>query len=67
MAEQLRCSGCGMLLRAANHYHPYAACLIYKQCKDRDQVEIYLKEVIEHSRLIERQSWKLREAKRSPA
>lgn len=65
MAEQLRCSGCWMPLRAADHYHPYAACLMFKQCKDRDQVEVYLKEVIDHGRSKERELAKHREAKRT--
>ena len=66
MTEQLRCSGCGMLLRAPNHYHPYAACLMHRQCKDASQVEVYLKEVLEHGRHKEREATKQRAAKRPP-
>ena len=64
MTYQLRCSGCGMGLRAPNHFHPYAACLMYRQCKDASQVEVYLKEAIEHGRDKERETAKQREAKR---
>lgn len=53
-----------MPLKAPNHYHPYAACLMFRQCKDSSQVEAYLKEVMEHGRLKERDATKLREAKR---
>lgn len=66
MTEQLKCSGCGMRLPAPNHYHPYAACLMYRQSKDASQVEVYLKEAIEHGRLKEREIAKQREVKRSP-
>lgn len=64
MTEKLRCSGCGMCLRAPNHYHPYAACLMHRQCKDASQVEVYLKEVLEHGRIEEREVTKQRGAKR---
>lgn len=63
MPEQLRCSSCGMPLRAPNHYHPYAACLMFLQRKDASQVEVYLKEVIEHGRSKEREIAKQRERK----
>ena len=67
MSEQLRCSTCGMPLKAANHYHPYAACMIDMQRKDASQVEFYLKEVIEHGRLKERELVRQREAKTAKA
>lgn len=28
------CSECGMILHSTDEYHPYAACLMFKQCQD---------------------------------
>lgn len=64
MIYQLKCSGCGMLLRTPDHYHPYAGCLMFRQCKDASQVEAYLKEAVEHGRDKEREIAKQRQAKR---
>jgi hypothetical protein len=61
MNARLRCSGCGMPLPAPDHYHPYAACLMHRQCKDAAQVEVYLKEVIAYGRLKEREIARQRE------
>ena len=42
------CAECGMTLAHPNEYHPYAACLMYKSCKDRDTVLDNLQSVIDY-------------------
>ena len=38
MKQQIpACAECGMIVDA-NEYHPYAACLMFKSCKDSDVV-----------------------------
>lgn len=41
------CADCGMVLDSPMEYHPYAACLMYKQSRDRKSVIENLKSVIE--------------------
>jgi transposase-like protein len=46
------CHSCGM--PCGNEYHPYAACLMFKQCRDRKTVEANLAAVVEYGALAER-------------
>lgn len=41
------CAECGMPC-TANEYHPYAACLMFKQCRNSGTVRENLTYVIEH-------------------
>lgn len=41
------CAKCGFVLAHPNEYHPYAACLMYKQCKNEDVVRSNLKAVVD--------------------
>lgn len=40
------CACCGMVLEHPEEYHPFAACLMYKQCKDESTVRANLFAVI---------------------
>ena len=42
------CSGCGMLVEETPNYHPYAACLMFKACRNGNTVEVNLKAVVEY-------------------
>lgn len=41
------CRECGMWLHDDCEYHPYAACLMYRACADRDTVLANLNAVLE--------------------
>ena len=43
------CKECGMALRCGE-YHPYAACLMFKSCGNRDTVRNNLKDVLSHGK-----------------
>lgn len=49
------CAECGMVLDSPDEYHPYAACLMYKQTRDRNVVIENLKKVIEDG--IKHEDW----------
>jgi len=42
MSEQTACGECGMLIEAGE-YHPYIACLAFKQCRDGHMVPVNLR------------------------
>lgn len=42
--ETTSCVECGMPV--SGQYHPYAACLMFKSCKNSETVEINLKAVL---------------------
>jgi len=42
-----RCAECGMRTHDAGEYHPYAACLMFKACGDRETVLANLNAVLE--------------------
>lgn len=42
------CAECGFVLDSPSEYHPYAACLMYKACKDETTVRENLKAVMGH-------------------
>jgi hypothetical protein len=42
------CAECGMVLSSPNEYHPYAACLMYKGCKDENTVRLNLLAVLHY-------------------
>lgn len=44
------CAQCGMLIEDASEYHPYAACLMFLQCRDSEIVRANLQGVVEHGR-----------------
>jgi len=45
MSEEFpACADCGMIVKE-NEYHPYAACLMFKGCKDGKVVRANLKAV----------------------
>ena len=48
------CGQCGMPVEDGPHYHPYAACLMFKQTHSSAQVEANLAAVIEHAAAAER-------------
>ena len=49
MSQQLTtCADCGMPV-AANEYHPYAACLMFKACHNSDTVRENLAAVMERA------------------
>lgn len=41
------CAECGFVLSHPDEYHPYAACLMYKSCKDENTVRENLKAVMD--------------------
>jgi hypothetical protein len=43
------CAECGMPLVSVTDYHPYAACLIFKQCHDSETVTISLDAVMAYA------------------
>lgn len=44
------CAECGMPV-FSGEYHPYAACLMFRTCKDSEVVARNLEAVLEHGRL----------------
>jgi len=46
MEENENCTECGMSCEIGE-YHPYAACLMFKACKNGEQVRTNLNAVIE--------------------
>ena len=44
-----RCTACGMNC-APGEYHPYAACLMYRECHSQDVVRANLQQVVAHGR-----------------
>jgi hypothetical protein len=50
MSEQVpsddRCHECGMTVTPPHAYHPYAACLMFKQCHDSATVQANLDAVV---------------------
>lgn len=44
------CKQCGMLVEPANAYHPYAACLMFKACRDGNVVQANLDAVVTHAK-----------------
>lgn len=46
--EKLECSECGMSL-AIREYHPYAACLMFKACRNETKVRENLDAVTENA------------------
>lgn len=44
------CAECGMPV-FPGEYHPYAACLMFRACKDSEIVASNLEAVLEHGRL----------------
>lgn len=46
------CAKCGMVLIDPQEYHPFAACLMYKQCKDELTVRDNLAAVVDHGHKI---------------
>jgi hypothetical protein len=48
MTNDVTCKECGMRVHDECEYHPYAACLMYKACGDRDTVLANLNAVLEH-------------------
>lgn len=52
MSAESYCHACGM--PCGNEYHPYAACLMFKQCGSRDEVEANLAAVAEYGAASER-------------
>ncbi len=49
------CAECGMPIESATEYHPYAACLMFKECYNSEIVRSNLNAVIEHAALAERE------------
>lgn len=47
---QHKCNECGMALSRANEYHPFSACLMYKQVRDAEVVRVNLRAVVEYGR-----------------
>ena len=46
-----RCPGCGMPLGLPNEvaqYHPYAACLMFKDCRNAATVRANLESILRH-------------------
>lgn len=43
------CGDCGMVC-GRNEYHPFAACLMFKACRNGEQVRANLEAVIDHGR-----------------
>lgn len=48
-----RCGECGMQVGPLE-YHPFAACLMYKQCANSTTVRRNLDAVVEHGRMLAR-------------
>jgi hypothetical protein len=48
-----RCHCCGMYCKPTE-YHPYAACMMFKLCKDSDEVRANLQAVIDHGAALSR-------------
>ena len=44
------CAQCGMLIEDSKEYHPYAACLMFMQCRDSETVRANLQAVVEYGR-----------------
>jgi hypothetical protein len=59
ISDENRCHDCGMYVQPGD-YHPYAACVMYRQCRQGEKVESWLAQIIQHGRDLER-------ADRSPA
>lgn len=48
------CAQCGMRTDGPAVYHPYAACLMFKACKNGDTVQANLDAVVKYGRDMER-------------
>jgi len=44
-----RCAECGMIVDV-NEYHPYPACVMFRQVADGDKVRAYLDQIIEYGK-----------------
>lgn len=41
------CQECGMVVKTANEYHPYAACLLFRACGNGDEVRAHLAAILQ--------------------
>lgn len=48
------CRQCGMTLNDSAEYHPYPACLMYRQVPRANSVRLHLSQVLEWGRELER-------------
>lgn len=48
--DATHCAQCGMAMLHQAEYHPFAACLIFKACRDGQKVRENLGAVIDHVR-----------------
>lgn len=46
--ECSKCHGCGMVTMGVRDYHPYAACVMFRQLGQGDKVEANLRAVVEY-------------------
>lgn len=51
MTNNTKCKECGMTIQ--DEYHPFAACLMYRQTRDADVVRVNLASVIDHVQGLE--------------
>jgi hypothetical protein len=43
-----KCAACGMLTYSARDFHPYAACVMFRQTSSSEKVEANLRHVVEY-------------------
>lgn len=58
----MTCTNCGMDNCEAPKYHPYLACLAFRECKDGNKVEANLRAVVEYGMKAERAGISLKTA-----
>lgn len=56
------CSLCGMHVEENAGYHPYAACLMFQQCRNGNTVDSNLKAVVEYGMKAQEKGLSLDEA-----
>jgi len=51
--DEPTCRACGMMVGLTD-FHPYPACVMFRQVRDGDKVEGYLRQIIGWGRKLER-------------
>lgn len=65
MSDEFKhCAGCGMTTFGPRDYHPYAACVMFRQLRDGSNVEANLRAVVEYGMKCQKQGVSLDKAMR---
>lgn len=56
-----KCSACGMLI-TPQEYHPYPACVLYRQTQQSEKVQNWLESIVQYGMEAESKGISLKEA-----